>query len=94
MLSILDPKWHVFIKVSQLGSLTRAAHVLDVPQSMVSRHIAFLERECGARLFRRTGRGVVLTEFGEQILPRLNELIQEAGCTAGYLAAGAGLTRG
>jgi|SRR5690554_784857 len=78
MLSILDPKWHVFIKVAQLGSLTRAAHVLDVPQSMVSRHVAFLEGECGARLFRRTGRGVVLTEFGEQILPRLNELIQEA----------------
>lgn len=78
MLSILDPKWHVFIKVAQLGSLTKAAHVLDVPQSMVSRHVGFLESECGARLFRRTGRGVVLTEFGEQIMPRLQELIRDA----------------
>lgn len=78
MLSILDPKWRVFMKVAQLGSLTKAANVLDVPQSMVSRHIAQLESQCSARLFRRTGRGVVLTDFGEQILPRLQELINEA----------------
>jgi LysR family nitrogen assimilation transcriptional regulator len=75
MPSILDPKWQLFVKVAELGSITKAAVTQDVPQSMVSRHIAQLERECGARLFRRTGRGVVLTEFGELIFPRIQALI-------------------
>lgn len=79
MQSILDPKWSVFIKVAELGSLTKAATAIDVPQSMVSRHISQLEQQCGSRLFRRTGRGVVLTEFGEQIFPRIEALIAEAG---------------
>jgi DNA-binding transcriptional LysR family regulator len=67
-----------FSMITELGSLTRAADALDVPQSMISRHVSQLERECGARLFRRTGRGVVLTEFGEQLFPRLKALIAEA----------------
>lgn len=78
MQSILDSKWQVFTKVAELGSLTRAATVFDVPQSMISRHINALEQQCGTRLFRRTGRGVVLTEFGEQLYPRLQALVQEA----------------
>jgi DNA-binding transcriptional LysR family regulator len=76
--SILDPKWHHFIKVAKLGSLTQAAVALDVPQSMISRHISQLERECGVRLFNRTGRGVNLTEFGLQILPRIEALVEES----------------
>jgi LysR family transcriptional regulator, nitrogen assimilation regulatory protein len=78
MASILDPKWQAFLKVAELGSLTRAAAAFDVPQSMVSRHIAQLERLCGARLFRRTGRGVVLTELGQRLFPRLQALVADA----------------
>ncbi len=90
MLSILEPKWHVFMKVVQLGSLTRAANVLDVPQSMVSRHIGHLEEQCGTRLFRRTGRGVVLTEFGEQLVPRLQSLIEDAASLADEIRSSRG----
>lgn len=78
MQSILDPRWLVFVQVAELGSLTKVAVANDVPASMISRHISYLERQCGARLFRRTGRGVVLTEFGEQLFPRLKHLIAEA----------------
>jgi len=78
MQSILDPKWPVFIKVAELGSLTKAAMTMDVPQSMISRHINQLEQQCGARLFHRTGRGVVLTSFGEQMFPRISGLVAEA----------------
>lgn len=78
MQSILDGKWLIFMKVAELSSLTRAAAALDVPQSMISRHIGQLERQCGGRLFRRTGRGVVLTELGEQIFPKLKALVAEA----------------
>jgi len=76
--SILEPKWELFVKVADAGSVSGAALALDMPQSVVSRHIARLEKESGTRLFRRTGRGVVLTEFGQQVYPRLKKLIRDA----------------
>ena len=78
MMSIIDNKWTLFINVAELGSLTHAAAVLELPQSVLSRNIGALERECGTRLFRRTGRGVVLTDFGQQIYPRVKQLIAQA----------------
>ncbi|SDI36167.1 DNA-binding transcriptional regulator, LysR family [Paraburkholderia phenazinium] len=81
-LSILDPRWLVFVRVADLGSLSKAAIALDMPQSLVSRNIALLEQQCGERLFRRTGRGVVLTAFGEYVLPRVSHLAEEADALA------------
>ena len=78
MLSILDSRWTLFVRVTELGSLTHAAAALNVPQPAISRQIGALERECGARLFRRTGRGVVLTDFGQQIFPRVKVLMAQA----------------
>jgi DNA-binding transcriptional LysR family regulator len=77
-LPIVDAKWRLFIKVAELGSVTHAATTLDVPQSVISRQIAVLERECGAKLFRRTGRGVVLSDLGQQVFPRVKTLMAEA----------------
>lgn len=82
MQSILDSKWLIFIKVAELGSLSKAANGFNVPQSMISRHIAQLEAQCGARLFNRTGRGVILTELGMQLLPRIQQLSNEASMLA------------
>lgn len=78
MLPILDPRWGLFAKVAELGSLTQAANALNSPQSAISRQIAQLETQCGGKLFRRTGRGVVLSEFGEIIHARIRPLIAEA----------------
>lgn len=78
MLPILDPRWHLFATVAQLGSLTRAADALNTPQSVISRQIAQLETQCGGKLFRRTGRGVVLTEFGQIVHARIQPMIAEA----------------
>lgn len=81
-LPIIDPRWLVFIRVAASGSFSKAATTLDMPQSMVSRNIAQLEQQCGQRLFRRTGRGAVLTDFGEQMLPRVARLVEEADALA------------
>lgn len=94
MISILDPKWKLFVKLAELGSLSRTAITLDVPQSMVSRHLAQLEQDCGARLFRRTGRGVVLTEFGEQIFPRIMAMIAEAEVLSDDILTSGGVPSG
>jgi DNA-binding transcriptional LysR family regulator len=94
MPSILDPKWQLFIKVAELGSISKAALHQDVPQSMVSRHMTQLEQDCGARLFRRTGRGVVLTEFGALIFPRIQQLIAASDQLSDDIQTSGGLPRG
>jgi len=75
---ILDARWHIFLRVAEAGSLSRAATALVMPQSMVSRAIAHLERQCGERLFERTGRGVTLTEFGARLQPQVPQLACDA----------------
>lgn len=94
MQSILDSKWTLFIKVAKLGSLTQAATALDVPQSVISRHISQLEMQCGVRLFNRTGRGVTLTEFGRQLLPRVEALANEADDLADVIRTSGGVPVG
>lgn len=66
------------VRVSELGSLTKAAAALGVTQPSLSRVIGRLEREIGGTLFHRTGRGVSLTELGEAALPRARALLVEA----------------
>jgi DNA-binding transcriptional LysR family regulator len=75
---ILDARWQIFLRVAEAGSLSRAATALVMPQSMVSRAITHLERQCGERLFERTGRGVTLTEFGARLLPQMAQLASDA----------------
>ncbi|MGE0803450.1 MAG: LysR family transcriptional regulator [Lautropia sp.] len=66
-----------FTMVVELGSLTRTSKVAGIPQSLLSRHIASLEREWNDRLLLRTGRGVVLTEFGRRMQPEVAHLLQQ-----------------
>lgn len=66
------------MRVAAAGSLSKAAAVLNVRQSVGSRNIAMLETQCGERLFHRTGRGVVLTGFGELVHPRILNLPSDA----------------
>ncbi len=57
-----------FQAVAELGSMHRAAEVRHMTQPAVTRQMAILSREVGATLFRRFGRGVMLTEAGEALL--------------------------
>ena len=71
-------KWRSFVAIGELGSLTRAALFLDSSQSFLSRQVNALERECGTRLFNRTGRGVELSESGQRLFPQVKELLARA----------------
>lgn len=73
-------KWRSFVAISEAGSLTRAALVLDSNQSFLSRQLNALERECRARLFNRTGRGLELSDVGRRILTQVQVLLKEAEC--------------
>ncbi|HYE69933.1 MAG TPA: LysR substrate-binding domain-containing protein [Aquabacterium sp.] len=71
-------KWRTFVAIGELGSLTRAALFLDSNQSLLSRQLNALERECGGRLFNRTGRGVELSDFGARLFPKVQSLLDDA----------------
>ena len=53
-----------FLKIVELGSLTRAADALGVAQPSLSQLLLRLEDEVGVKLFRRAARGVAITEGG------------------------------
>lgn len=55
----------IFVKVVQNGSFSRAALLLKRPKSTVSKAVARLEQESGAKLLLRTTRRLTLTPAGE-----------------------------
>ena len=63
--------WKLFIDASELGSLSKVATAYGTSQPHISRQISDLETKCGGRLFQRTGRGVVLTELGQRMAPKV-----------------------
>ncbi|WP_285599012.1 LysR family transcriptional regulator [Kineosporia sp. NBRC 101731] len=67
-----------FVGVSEQGSFTLAASALRVPQSVISRRVAALEKHLGDALFERSSRRVVLTPFGADLLPSAKRLLQLA----------------
>ena len=66
-----------FEAAARLESFTDAAAELFVTHAAVSRHVRDLEEWLGTELFRRTGRGVELTEAGRRYALRLTPLFDE-----------------
>jgi DNA-binding transcriptional LysR family regulator len=72
---------HLFLTIVRRRSLSRAAADLDLGQATVSERLRALEKEVGAPLFDRQGRGVTLTPAGEAFRPyaeRALEVLREA----------------
>jgi DNA-binding transcriptional LysR family regulator len=58
----------MFASVVRRSSFKGAAEHLSIPRSTISRRIAALEAQLGARLLHRTPRKVSVTEFGGKVL--------------------------
>ena len=63
-----------FWAVAQEGSLRKAAGKMRVSQPTISAQIAALESTLGERLFRRSPRGLTLTETGQQVFSYAKEI--------------------
>jgi DNA-binding transcriptional LysR family regulator len=63
--------WKLFVDAAELGSMSKVAVAYGTSQPHISRRIGELEQQCGGRLFQRTGRGVVLTELGQRVAPKV-----------------------
>ncbi|MCB1422030.1 MAG: LysR family transcriptional regulator [Nitratireductor sp.] len=88
-----------FIALYETGSVTKAAHRLNVVQPAVSMQISKLEEELGQVLFERLPKGMAPTAAGEQAYHLLAPIFQEfrsarerienfGGRVAGQLAVG------
>ncbi|MCU0787026.1 MAG: LysR family transcriptional regulator [Verrucomicrobia bacterium] len=61
------------------GGLTRAAEKLHVSQPSICTQIQALERALGGKLFRRTARGLTLTEAGQKAFSFAEEIFSLGG---------------
>ena len=84
----------VLVAVARHGSVTAAARALNYAQPSVSHHIARLEAETGTQLLERVGRGVRLTEAGQLLAERAEEIIGRLDSAEAELAAHVGLRSG
>ena len=64
-----------FIRVAELGSVTKAAEEMGFVQSTVSMQIRQMELELGYPLFDRIGKRVSLTALGEEFLASAYEMV-------------------
>ncbi|MES2264723.1 MAG: LysR family transcriptional regulator [Pseudomonadota bacterium] len=87
-------KLQMFVKIAELGSLSKASAQYDMGPSTLSRQMSAFELECKGRLFLRTGRGLVLTELGQKILPQAKALLHDAACLSDEIRGSAGVPRG
>ena len=61
---------HIFMTVAETGSMGKAAELLSISQSSVSKAIAEIEHTIGVRLLDRTPKGVAITAYGRALLRR------------------------
>ena len=69
-------KYKAFLKVAELGSLTKAAQALGYSQPNVSHMIKTLENEFGFSLFIRSKDSCTLTKNGESILYYCSQIVK------------------
>ena len=64
----------LFSAIVQAGSISKAAATLGMGKSVVSRQLAKLEDELGARLIQRSTRRLTLTEIGELVFAEAHHI--------------------
>jgi LysR family nitrogen assimilation transcriptional regulator len=76
-----------FVRVAELGSITRAAAHLHLAQPALTRHVQRLEEELGVALFTRANRGVRLTEAGQKLLDGATRILRDVERTGDEIRA-------
>ena len=74
-----------FQKVASLENYHQAAEELYISQPSLSRSMASLETELGVTLFKKEGRGVVLTKAGRLFLEHANKIIADCDVAVGKM---------
>ena len=75
----------LFIRITELGSLSAAARERNSPVSQVTRALVRLEANCGLRLLHRSTHGLSLTDEGDTFLAYARRLVETAAELASEL---------
>ena len=78
----------LFRAIVSFGSLSAAARQMGIMPMLVSRRLAGLEAELGARLFHRTTRSLSLTAEGEAFLPHAVTLVEARDAALDSVSSG------
>lgn len=81
-------------ELALLGTISRVAETVNQTRPAVSQQLSLLEKEVGAVLFERSGRGVKLTVEGENLVARTAELFALVNDIESDLAAARGSVSG
>lgn len=65
-----------FLKIAETRSISRAAESLGLSQPSLSQQLLRLEDEVGVQLFRRTPRGVIVTEAGRVFQEHARQILR------------------
>lgn len=68
---------HAFVKIVDIGSLTRAAAILHIAQPALSQQIVALETHFGKQLLVRSKRGVVPTDAGRALYRHAQVMLRQ-----------------
>lgn len=68
-------QYELFASVARTLNISKTAQQYSISQPAVSHHIKSLEESFGVELIRRTKRGVILTDAGEELLPYVQEIL-------------------
>ena len=66
-----------FITIAQLENMSRAAGLLHISQSSLSKNISAIEKEVGTELFERKGKNIALNPAGAQFLESCRRIVAE-----------------
>src|SRR6185436_5915960 len=91
---LLPPEYRYFYEVANSGSIRKAAELLHVSPSALSRQIQRTEEALGTPLIVRRKTGVQLTAAGEMLLQHVRETVTSEEQLRVELANLAGLRRG
>lgn len=83
-----------FVALAQQGSVSAAAHVRHLTQPAISNQLKRLQEAVGTPLYRRQGRGVILTATGEAFYPHALKAAQALRETDDFADALLGLSTG
>lgn len=67
--------YQVFKTVADHGSFRKAADILGLTPSAISHAISSMENELGFSVLNRSKSGVTLTNYGENLLPYVNAVL-------------------
>jgi len=67
----------IFDAVAERLSITEAARKIKISQPSVSKQLRFLERECGIKLYVKSGRGIKITEEGRLLQTAAKPILKQ-----------------